>query len=362
MGTESGEHRLSVGGDSPPASEIVTDSEGEGMATRGRIGIGRRAASVACVAGALALGVASAPLWIPGVVLVDAIRMRRRLPLLRLGLFGLWWAALEIVGIALAADLWMVGLSRNQSLHYRLQRWWAAQVWNGIQTIVGIELDVEGVGELRPGGVVVLARHVSLADSVITAVVLTSHAGLRPRMVLKAELEIDPCLGVVGNRVPNVFIDRSAAESTGGLSAIAHLGVGLSDNDAAVIFPEGTRSNGEKRARALEAISDSDPDRALKFAELRHLLPPRRAGTQALLRSAATADVVTIWHVGLDGLDSFSGIIDAIADGPLAFRFVATRWPSEAVPRGDDLDQWLDDRWLEMDEAVDAAQRHLAVV
>ncbi len=323
---------------------------------RGRIGRGRRVGSVVVVAALLVGGVVTVPLWLPAMALIDLVQGRTRLPRVRLGLFGLWWAALELIGITAATVLWAMGLAGNQALHYRLQRWWASAMWDGVALLTGAELEVEGLEDLRPGPVVVLSRHVSLADSVVTAVLLTSRARFRPRMVLKAELEIDPCLGVVGNRVPNVFLDRANAESTGGLASIAQLGTDLGPDDAVVIFPEGTRSNDDKRARSLAAIAERDPERADRLSGLQHLLPPRTTGTRALLDAAKGVDIVTIWHVGLDGLDSFSGILSGVADGHTRLRFVVRRWPRDEVPTGDDLKSWLDDRWLEMDAAVAASQ------
>jgi len=58
-----------------------------------------------------------------------------------------------------------------------------------------------------------VCRHASRADSLVSAWVVTIGAGMHPRYVLKRELLADPCLDVVGNRLPNHFGDRGAADS-----------------------------------------------------------------------------------------------------------------------------------------------------
>jgi len=64
---------------------------------------------------------------------------------------------------------------------------------------------------------------------------------------------------------------------------------------------------------------------------------------------------VVAWHVGFEGLDRFSGILAALAAGPLHIEFVATRHPAATVPRDATFDDWLDSQWLEIDAEVDAA-------
>ena len=125
-----------------------------------------------------------------------------------------------------------------------------------------------------------LCRPASLADSLVSAWVVTSLAGLRPRYVLKRELLADPCLDIVGNRLPNYFLDRQAADSRLELDALTLLSAGMGLDDVAVIFPEGTRASPNKRERALSKLRERDPARAERLAGLQHLLPPRPAGSK----------------------------------------------------------------------------------
>jgi len=204
--------------------------------------------------------------------------------------------------------------------------------------------------------VVLLARHASLADSLVSAYVVTTVAGMKPRYVLKRELLADPCLDVVGRRLPNHFLDRGAADSTPELEALAALTSSMDEATAGIIFPEGTRANSSKRAKAIAKISEVDPERVGRISSMRHLLPPRPAGAAAMLRGNATCDVVVAWHVGFEGLDTFSGILRALSEPIPPIRFVLRRIPRIEVPssyRG--FTAWLDDEWMRMDDEVDTA-------
>ena len=293
------------------------------------------------------------PVWLPLAVLADLVRLRRRLPTVRLLAFGLGWAWLETAGVAAAAALWIIGRADNHEDHYRLQHWWAANLMRVMCATTGIRLQADGVEALSPGPVVMLCRHASLADSLVSAWVITSLAHKHPRYVLKRELLADPCLDVVGNRLPNHFLDRAAADSTLELAALTALSTDMGPDDVAVIFPEGTRATPAKRARALERIAQRDAGRADSLAALRHLLPPRAAGSVALIDGAPTADLVIAWHIGFDGLDTFGGILRHLARRPPPVQFVIRRISRNTVPEGAAFTAWLDQQWLESDAAVD---------
>jgi 1-acyl-sn-glycerol-3-phosphate acyltransferase len=214
---------------------------------------------------------------------------------------------------------------------------------------------IEHLDVLAPGNAVVIARHASLGDSLLSGWALTAEARLQPRYVLKKELLFDPCLDVVGLRVPNHFLDRQATDGSVELAALEELARGIGPGVVAVIFAEGTRANDAKRARALEKIGERDPQRAERLRPLRRLLPPRAAGSTALLNGAPDADVILAWHTGFDGLDSFGGMIRQLGSGLAPVRFVAERIPRSEVPDGADFPDWLDAQWLRMDAQVDRA-------
>ena len=314
--------------------------------------IKRRLTTIPAIAIAAILLTATLPLWVVGGALFDCASRRWRCPTIRLLAFGLGWLWLELAGVSFAALLWVVGMSRNIPLHYRLQKWWAFNLMRVLRTTTGLSVSCENADVLATGPLILLARHASLADSLVSAWAILTSGG-RPRYVLKKELLTDPSLDVIGNRLPNYFLDRGAADSAGELAAITKLASDLHDRDVAVIFPEGTRSNTAKRAKALAKIAERDQPRADKLADLHHLLPPRPAGTLALLAGAPDADIVVAWHVGFDGLDTFGGILRHLAQAPPPVMFVMRRIPRNTVPTDPDAAAaWLDDVWLDSDNAV----------
>lgn len=322
--------------------------------TRNRV-IARRAKSVpAVMAVAVLLTIVFIPLTVL-LVIVDLIRLRRRLPLARLVAFGWCWAWLETLGILGAAGLWLTGQRRNLDAHYALQRWWAGRLMSALRATCGVQFDIRGAESFGPGPIVLLVRHASLADSLLTAWTVAEHAGRQPRVVLKQELLADPCLDIVGHRLPNCFVDRDADDATPTLAAIEEMGATMDERSVAIIFPEGTRSNPKKRARALAKIGDRDPQRAQRLAHLQHLIPPRPAGSRALLLGGqqSGAGVVVGTHQGFDGLDTFGGILAALARPSIDVRvqFERIDVPTDLEPQA--FERWLDDLWLRIDDEID---------
>jgi len=317
----------------------------------------RRLVSIPAVFVLTVLVTVATPLWLPVAVLVDAARLKFRFPLARLLTFALFWCWIESAGVARCFLAWATGRAADEDLHYRIMAWWSGLLLRALGVTIGIDPRVEGLAAVDGGNAIVLARHASLADSLLSGWVFSNVAALHPRYVLKRELLFDPCLDIVGLRVPNHFLDRQATDSVIELEALNTLGATVAAGSVAVIFAEGTRANDRKRARALEKIGERNPERAAQLSGLRRLLPPRPAGSSALLEGAPEADVVLAWHTGFDGLDTFSGMIDKLSRPLPPVRFVMTRFDRGSVPDGAEFAGWLDDRWLEMDVEVDRALR-----
>ena len=88
------------------------------------------------------------------------------------------------------------------------------------------------------------------------------------------------------------------------------------------------------------------------FDRCKHLLPPRPAGSAALIDGAPGADILIGWHVGFDGLDTFGGILRHLAHKPPPVRFAARRVARSDVPAGAAFADWLDSAWLQADRDV----------
>ncbi len=201
------------------------------------------------------------------------------------------------------------------------------------------------------GPVLVLARHAGPGDSFLVIHFLLSEARLRPHIVLKRMLRLDPCLDVLVSRLPHCFLP--APRGTAGPDAVAALAAGLGTGDALVIFPEGGNFTERRHRRAIAFLRRAGQSRTAARAErMRHVLPPRSAGALAALAAAPTADVVFVAHTGLDAIDSVRGGWRAV---PLRAPVRAHWWrvPSAAVPAGDEARaEWLLDQWARVDEWI----------
>ena len=239
------------------------------------------------------------------------------------------WLGCELFGIAAAALLTPLTLHRSTSLgaHYALQRAWSGVLWWGLCRLYRMRLEVEG--EPGEGPYLLLVRHSSTADTLLPQVLVCNPLKHRLRYVLKNELRWDPCLDIVGGRLPNAFVKRGLGqvERVGGLAR--DLG-----QDGIVIWPEGTRFSKGRRARRAE----KDP-RAL---ELSCTLPPRTGGVRAVLEHGAL-DVVFCAHRGFEGVRRISDLWN----GALLDRVVHVKmWRSQ--PEGD-LRDWLFQQWKQVD-------------
>ena len=180
----------------------------------------------------------------------------------RLTLFGAWWLTMEMLGVVTAFILWLIFLPSTKSTstksnrwHNRLQCLWAKSLTAGAKRTIGLRWSAEGISCLRPKGpLIILARHGSQGDALLTAALL-SNEGRRLRFVLKKQLLNDPCLDIVGHRIPNYFVNRDSLDNQEELANISVLASGLEDDEALVIFPEGTRFSPSKLTKAIDTLT-----------------------------------------------------------------------------------------------------------
>ena len=295
------------------------------------------------------------PVWVLVSFAIDFGTRKWRLPTFRLLCFAWLWLWLETFGITVAALIWVTGQGRNHRANYALQRWWSKRLIISLRITCGLSIEVEGVESLPNGPLICLGRHASLGDALVSAWIFGSLAQRFPRYVMKKELLFDPCLDVVGQRIPNYFVDRGSAAVRQELTGIRTMAANMGERDVAVIFPEGTRTNDAKRIGLVERLERRAPERHAKMIGLQRLLPPRSAGASVLLEEVPGGDVVVMWHVGFDGLDTFAGVRRRIAHAQPSAKVVLELHPRSSVPDGDGFEAWLDDRWLEIDAKVVAA-------
>jgi 1-acyl-sn-glycerol-3-phosphate acyltransferase len=245
--------------------------------------------------------------------------------------------------------------ARWRDLHYRLQHAWGTALFRALVQCFGLRLLVHGAREARlgDGPYLLLIRHASAGDTLLASALIGSPHGLQLRYVLKRELLWDPCLDVVGRRLPHYFVDRSAEDTAGEIARVRALAQGLSRHEGVLIYPEGTRFSAARRERILSQLARAGDAKALEYASaLQRVLPPRPGGTLALLDAMPCADVVVCAHTGFEAASD----LGAICRGALLRRTIHVAF--ERVPRAripsdrDACAQWLRDVWCDVDAWV----------
>ena len=203
---------------------------------------------------------------------------------------------------------------------------------------------------LAGGRSIMVARHSSHIDALVPLIVL-ADADRYARYTLKEDLKWAPAMDLVGDRTPNVWINRSTPGSEM-FARVEQLAADMPADGTCVIFPEGTFRTQERHDRAIERLRSSREDLADKASGLRYVLPPRPAGTLALMRGAPDADIVVLANVGVEGRSSIREIISTITEQrPITVH--AVRHARETVPTDDDeINSWLMERWIEMDDWI----------
>jgi 1-acyl-sn-glycerol-3-phosphate acyltransferase len=311
----------------------------------------------------LFLLVLTAPVWLPITVIVDLVTGAGRLPTARLGLYAVVFLIHEIIGIAgygvlTIAHRVMRDRAASLDAHRRIQGWWAGSLVTWAGRLLGLRLDLPDPVDLPPGGLILVSRHASIVDAVVP-VVVSSRANRFIHYVMKRELRWVPTLDLFSRRLGNHFVARGAPGDTAGITRFASTAL---PDSVLTIFPEGTYSTPATRSRVRAALRRRRGDRELieLAAALRHLLPPRPAGTLALLEAQPHRDVVVLGHVGLERV---ARLVDLRRRLPLTEPVVVRWWhhPRPELPTGSpQLIDWLNDRWRRLDAWVDdvKASRH----
>jgi 1-acyl-sn-glycerol-3-phosphate acyltransferase len=324
----------------------------------------RRAISVPVVfLSAVALWV-GAPLWLLVAATLDLIRAPSgKWPRARGLAFFLIFVTNEIWGVGAALGLWLLTLGgrlvsreRYRQLHVSLQRAWSQVLFRGSMAVFSVRLHVEGQDRAARGPLVLLPRHSSTADTILASGLVANPHRLYLGYVFKRELLWDPCLDIVGRRLPNAFVDRSGKSSAEATAAVAELGRSLDEHSGVLLYPEGTRFSSEKKQRAIERLRRSGRDDLAERAEgFVHVLPPRLGGISALLDSAPEADLVFMAHTGFEAASSFRRFLSGELERS-EVRVALWRIPAASVP-DTARESWFYDRWAEVDRWIEAQQR-----
>lgn len=301
----------------------------------------------------------------------------RRSRLLRIAWLGLIWSAGETAVLTVFLGLWFASgfggrldTEPYQARHYAVIRWFLDLIYRAARRACGLRVTVTGPREAgrRQAGLtgdrplIVLSRHAGPGDSLLLIHYLLTVCERRPRVVMKATLQLDPSVDVLANRLPNAFLHRSAKAGTRTGSRqrteqIRRLAAGMRERSALVIFPEGGNWTPLRWHRAIDRLGRGDrPDLTERAAAMPNVLPPRAAGALSALAACPRADVIFVAHTGLERLVS----VRDVWRGLQADMEIRARWwrvPAASVPRLASRDTqvtWLYDWWQRIDAWIAA--------
>jgi 1-acyl-sn-glycerol-3-phosphate acyltransferase len=297
---------------------------------------------------------ATAPISLPCAALVDLV-LRNRFATLRAIAMAVVFLTCEMIGLVLAAVIWLCSRGdRFQRWNFALQQWWASALFRCGRWIYRLRLEVDAADNLDRGPYIIFIRHTSVADTLLPSAIFSQPHGIVLRYVLKGALRWDPCLDIVGHRLPNAFVERGTGDIAGGVATVARLMANLGAGDGILIYPEGTRFTREKQARLLEKLAQRDQRLHEKAAALRHVMPPRLGGPLALLEQNESADVIFCAHAGLESANQPRDLLDGALVGATV-RVHCWRAPFDTIPKDRaGRIEWLFEHWTRLDCWVDA--------
>ena len=295
------------------------------------------------------------PLLIPLFALVSVFPASRGA--LRAGLFITSYLWCETLGILVSGWLWLEATLWRRSSewfldrHYRLQRWWSNALKQSAERLFQLDFRIHGAEHLKGPGAILLPRHASMADTVIPMTYYAIPEDIRLRYVLKRELLWDPCLEIVGKRLPNYFVDRDSRDTDRETEGVAALLDDMTERDGVLLYPEGTRFTRAKHTSLLERSPEGQPlhNQLLRWPDL---LPPRLGGSIALLANNPGKDVLFCAHSGFGGSANFSELMNGAwtrSRVDVAF----WRVPFSAVPKDPEGQRmFLFEQWDRMQQTL----------
>lgn len=292
--------------------------------------------------------VAAVPLLLLSL-LAQVVRPRRFAASRALLMFGAFLGC-ELLGLLVAG--WLALTRRGDALKegsYTLQRYWNRALCSALSRLFNLRWEVSGLEVNRPGPTLLLMRHASTADTILPVALLSVRLGLKLRYVLKSELLWDPCLDIIGQRIPNVFIRRGDAGETDRVRALAS---GMGEVDSLVLYPEGTRFSRARQTARIAELSGQPEDIQAMARALKTTLPPKPGGVLAILAANPSLDVIFCAHTGMDGARSLADLVrGGLVDKVVKVRFV--RVAAAQIPKDNaERYRWLLACWGEIDRWI----------
>ena len=303
-----------------------------------------------------------APLLL-AVAAVAAVLTRRPQPLL-LARLAITYFARELVVLIACGALWLasgagflIRSRRFQMAHYALLRWFIHSLAERAQSLLEITVApgaspgaTRALESERP--LLFFSRHAGPGDTVLLVDLLLTRFERLPSVVFKESLALDPCVDLIGHRLPHAVLDTSDREECD--ARIETVASDLGPRGVLLLFPEGANFSGRRRRLAIGKLRHTGRRREAAAAErMSHVLPPRPTGALAAMRGNPTADVVFAAHTGL-GLAAFPR--DLWRHPPLRRTLKTRMWLAPAADRPRDPEaqvKWIYDWWERLDAWID---------
>ena len=227
---------------------------------------------------------------------------------LRMVVMALVVAARHLGAVLACLALWVMGFGHTanraamQRRHLAVMRWLVAGTYHVIVRLAHVEVrftesDDAHAALATPGRtVLVFARHAGEGDTLLVLYELLCRYERVPCVVMAEKLRLDPLIDVLGERLPNRFVDPRGGDTEVEIAALARE---LDGTRALVIFPEGANFSERARRRGIERLERAGHAEEAAWARgMRHLSAPRPGGALAAVEASPQADVVIMGHAG----------------------------------------------------------------
>ena len=253
---------------------------------------------------------------------------------------------------------WRLRSPRFRRAHYALLHWFVGGLAARVREVLSIDVQADA----EPGAadslradqpVLVFSRHAGPADTVLLTDLLLTRYRRLPSVVFKDALELDPCIDLLGHRLPHAVLDSSDADECE--RRIREAAGRLGPRGALLLFPEGGNFTPERRRRSIATLwRKGRREQAEAGERMTRVLPPHPAGALAALRGNPDSDVIFAAHTGL-GVAAFPG--ELWRDPPVGRTLISHMWrvrPGERPSDPGAQTDWLYGWWERIDAWVAA--------
>ncbi len=319
---------------------------------------GRRAITFPAILLIVVVYAALLPFFLLYALTRDLLRGNSHLPLVRFHLFLFGILAHHLLGISILTFTWLhtrfVSTERRHQINVGVEHSFIPQAIGIAEKVYSMKIELTDIECCSPGPILLLSRHASILDTIMPIKLLGQAHGMGMRIVQKDQLLWNPLVDLASSRMPRAFVQRGTGDVKGPIAQMRHLLRGITDNEALVVFPEGSRFSQAKKERIIAKLEQSDPVAAASAKQLRHVLPVRPAGTLALIEDRPDVDVVFMAHTGLEYANQLEDFLEgALYKRTLRMKF--WRVPACEIPKEpQERVAWLHGEWRKVDAWIDA--------